>query len=717
MTHLSLSLFGRGQVLLGDEPVLGFRTKKVQALLAYLAARPTMPHRRETLMALLWPGMPDESARANLRQILFLLRQTIPDFEEHGNSIPLLIANRDTLQLNPQAGVESDLAQLDALLEQVKTHTHIALSTCLPCHQTLAAAVALYQGDFLADFYLDDSNEFEAWAETTRQSYRRKVLDALETLTTLAIHQKAYADARKYAERQLEMDNLRESAYRQLMETLALNGQRAEALALYETCRRLFTEELGMTPSTRTTELYEKILAGDLRFDIPHAQGIRGYELQEEIGSGAYGTIHRAVQPAIGREVAVKIIRSRFANDPAFIRRFETEAQTIARLEHPHIVPLYDYWREANGAYLVMRLLRGGNLLDALRDGPWQPARVQTFLDQMAPALDAAHRQGIVHRDLKPANILFDETGNAYLSDFGIAKDLKNANALTIEGEILGTPDYISPEQLQDAPVSPQTDIYSLGAVIYEMLTGEKPFPNVPLITLIQNHLMVSLPPVSHARPHLPLQLDDVIQRATAKNPVDRFASVLEMADAFRRAIRGGMSNLPEPNTVLPDEHLPNPYKGLRPYQEADAPDFFGRETLITQLVHQIAESRFVAVVGPSGSGKSSVVKAGLLPALRGGALPGSDRWYITEMVPGTHPLEELELALWPVAVNPPVSLVEPMEKDTRGMLRTIRRILPDEEDVQLFLVIDQFEELFTLVEDEARRTHFLTSLLTAVTA
>ena len=114
MTHLSLSLFGRSQVLLGEEPVLSFRTKKVQALLVYLAARPTIPHRRETLMTLLWPGMPDESARANLRQILFLLRQAIPDFGEDG-STPLLIANRDTMQLNPQAGVESDLAQLDAV--------------------------------------------------------------------------------------------------------------------------------------------------------------------------------------------------------------------------------------------------------------------------------------------------------------------------------------------------------------------------------------------------------------------------------------------------------------------------------------------------------------------------------------------------------------------------------------------------------------------------
>ena len=297
------------------------------------------------------------------------------------------------------------------------------------------------------------------------------------------------------------------------MEILALNGQRAEALSYYEGYRRLLAEELGMAPSTRTTKLYEQIQAGDLHFDLLPQQGVRGYELKEEIGHGAYGVIHRAIQPAVGREVAVKIIRWRYANDPAFIRRFETEAQTIARLEHPHIVPLYDYWREPEGAYLVMRLLRGGNLLTAMEQGPWSPERAQRLLDQIAPALDSAHRQGIVHRDIKPANILFDESGNGYLSDFGIAADLTveprtERDQLAIEAGIMGTPDYISPEQLQEGPVSPQSDIYSLGAVLYEMLTGEKPFPDVPLLTLLQSHLSAPFPLVCSSVPDLPPQID-----------------------------------------------------------------------------------------------------------------------------------------------------------------------------------------------------------------
>ena len=721
MEQLNISLFDPLQIALNDDVIPSFRTQKVVALLVYLAAEPETAHRRETLMTLLWPGMPDSSARANLRQVLFRLKQAIPDFVAEGTTLPLLITNRQTIQLNPAGALFIDTVQFETYLQQVQTHDHVDLMTCQLCRQNLVAATKLYSGHFLADFYLDDSNEFEEWAEIRRQQYLRQALDALETLTTIALRQQAYAEARLHTERQLELDDLRENAYRQLMEILVRSGQRNEALAVYEKCRRHLMEELAMAPASRTTALYEQILAGDLRFGQEPEQGVRGYEIQDEIGAGAYGIIHRATQSTIGREVAVKIIRRRYANNPTFIRRFEAEAQTIARLEHPHIVPLYDYWRDPDGAYLVMRLLRGGNLLTALEKGPWGVEQTQNLLDQITSALVAAHQQGIVHRDIKPANILFDENHNAYLSDFGIAKDLYNNPQFTTEGGILGTPDYISPEQLQEDLVSPQSDIYSLGAVLYEMLTGEKPFPDVPLITLIQNHLSTPFPLVSETRSDLSPRIDTVIQQATAKRPSDRYSSALEMASAFRAAVQGTSGQAFTPTITPIVEALYNPYKGLRAFQEADADDFYGREGLVEQLISRVTDSRFLAVVGPSGSGKSSAVKAGLIPALRKGVIPASnsqarsDKWFVAEMTPGTHPLDELELALWPIAVNPPPSLVEPMRFDTRGLSRTIRRILPDEEGAQLLLVIDQFEELFTLVEDEERRQFFIDSLLTAV--
>jgi serine/threonine protein kinase len=155
--------------------------------------------------------------------------------------------------------------------------------------------------------------------------------------------------------------------------------------------------------------------------NAPPAKAIRGYELRQLLGAGGFGVVYRAFQPAVDREVAIKVILPEFANRLDFIRRFELEAQLVARLEHPHIVPLYDYWREPDGAYLVMRFLRGGSLRDALRHGPLAPQAAERLLDHVAQALAVAHRQRVIHLDIKPENILLDEEGNHYLSDFGIA--------------------------------------------------------------------------------------------------------------------------------------------------------------------------------------------------------------------------------------------------------------------------------------------------------
>ncbi|MDX1616298.1 MAG: protein kinase [Candidatus Promineifilaceae bacterium] len=735
MSTLSLTLLGPFQAHLGSRPLPGFRTSKVQALLIYLAVEPE-PHSRESLMTLLWPGMPERSARHNLRQILYYLRGAIPDLRSTKDGDqeeePLLLSNRQTIQLNPDAEVLTDIERFGALIDSTQQHDHLDLISCQSCRQELEEGVALYQGDFLADFYLEDSSEFEDWAQIKREAYRRQVLDALEILTAMAMRRQDYPLGRSLAERQLEIDNLRESSYRQLMEVLALSGRREEALAVYDACRRLLAEELAMEPSRRTTEVYEQIVAGNLSFDTLRAQGVRGFEIKEQIGAGAYGTIHRAVQPSIGREVAVKVIRRRYANNPEFIRRFEEEAQTVARLEHPYVVPLYDYWRDPDGAYLVMRYMKGGSLLSALRSGPWNSEPAVQLVEQIASALSAAHDMGIVHRDIKPANILLDHEGNAYLSDFGIAKALEGERALTSAGGVLGTPDYISPEQILNEQVGPRSDQYSLGAVLFETLTGERPFGTAPVANLIYKHLNEPFPHVAESRPDLPEEVDAVIQKATAKRPADRYEHVRDLAEAFRRATLGSAESegMVVPAAIPSGVRRYNPYKGLRAFQEADAEDFFGRDALIDRLVARLMPGqhaangrdvdgggRFLAVVGPSGSGKSSAVKAGLIPALRAGAIPGSEKWFVAEMVPGTHPLEELEMALWPVAVDPPPSLVEPMERDVRGMLRTLRRILPDEPEAQLLLVIDQFEELFTLVEDEDRRAFFLESLLVAASA
>ncbi|MBE2198745.1 MAG: protein kinase [Anaerolinea sp.] len=526
-------------------------------------------------------------------------------------------------------------------------------------------------------------------------------------------------------------------------------------------------------------------------------QTIKGYKILERIGSGGFGAVFRAYQTTLGREVAIKVILPGLANQPEFIRRFENEAQLVARLEHLHIVPLYDYWREPEGAYLVMRWLRGGSLKDALANGPYTLDAAALLLDQLASGLATAHAAGVIHRDLKPSNILLDEEGNAYLADFGIAKQLTDAGGqATIAGAVVGSPDYLSPEQARSQPVTPKTDIYSLGVTLYELLTGHHPFPNLTGVERIFKHLNDPLPPIESLDPLVAESVNEVIQRATMKNPKYRFGDVLEMAAAFRHAARleeQGRAALVEALTLREQEILQliiqgkanreiaaalfielstvkwyirqiytklgvhnrrqailrareldllvadeeeivvveggktanwllpapaNPYKGLRPFASADARSYFGRETLIRRVLARLnaaAANRFLAIVGPSGSGKSSLMHAGLIPALVRGEVAGSERWFIAQMTPGKRPLDELEVSLIRIAAYQVGNLQEQLMRDTNGLLRAADIILP-RDNSELVLVVDQFEELFTLTTDEAARRHFLDIVATAVT-
>lgn len=519
---------------------------------------------------------------------------------------------------------------------------------------------------------------------------------------------------------------------------------------------------------------------------------IKGYKLSEEIAQGGFGTVYRAFQSAVNREVAVKVINPHLANQPEFIRRFEAEAQIIARLEHPFIVPLHDYWRDPNGAYLVMRYLGGGSLADYIRkNGSLSIEEAINILSQITQALHVAHRNQIVHRDIKPSNLLLDEDGNGYLSDFGIAKDYATSQSITEPDSFIGSPEYLAPEQALSEPVTPQTDIYSLGIVLYEMLEGQHPFPKVDKITYIYKHLNDPIPDVTTLDAEISDSVNRVIQKATAKDPKHRYQTVVDMMQALREAaqldvtptsaslvelltpreqevmqlIIAGKTNreiadllvlaestvksyinsiyrklnvrsrvqaiararyldfvIQKPTVDVTTGHLPapeNPYKGLQAFNAADANNFYGRDKLINKLLSRLEESeeyqRFLAVVGPSGSGKSSVVKAGLIPALWRGDLAGSEKWYIADMLPGDRPLDELEVALYHVAGVQNLDLREQLERDERGLVRAADMLLPDDHS-ELLLVIDQFEEVFTLVEDENHRQHFLNLLCAAAT-
>ena len=416
-------------------------------------------------------------------------------------------------------------------------------------------------------------------------------------------------------------------------------------------------------------------------------RSVRGYELREQVGSGGLGVVYRAYQPSVGREVAIKVIPPELVNQLSFVRGFEAEAQLVAQLEHPHLVPLYDFWRDPEGAYLVMRWLRGGSLQQALERGPWNLETASRLLSQVASGLAYAHRHGVVHRDVKPANVLLDEDGNAYLSDFGIAARLVDSKKAG--GPVTSSPAYLPPEELAGQALTLRSDLYGLGLLTFELLAGQRP------------PMDGALPSLHAIRPELAPALDEVVACATAPEPDERYESAQRFLAAFAAAV-----GAPVAETYTPAE---NPYKGLQAFGEADAADFYGRDALVDELVRAVGERRLVAVVGPSGIGKSSVVKAGLVPALRSGVTAGSDRWLVTDMFPGSYPYEELAAALLRVAVERPDDLVEQLARDELGIRRVVKRILPTASE--LLLVFDQFEELFTLTADEEMRRRFLAGL------
>ena len=266
------------------------------------------------------------------------------------------------------------------------------------------------------------------------------------------------------------------------------------------------------------------------------------YTLLEEVGHGGMATVYKAAQPAVNRLVAIKVLPGHLAGDPTFYERFENEARVIAALEHPHILPVYDFGRYQGQAYLVMRYIEGGTLFDELRRGPMLPERMLVLLTQIADALDHAHRRGIVHRDIKPSNILLDRNGNAYVSDFGIAKALQQTTGLTGSG-ILGTPEYMAPEQAQGQPVDARTDLYALGIILFQMATGRLPFSSERRdpISLAYKHI-AELPPTPRSiNPTLLPEMDGVILKALAKDPSLRYSSTVALARAARAVIEADM--------------------------------------------------------------------------------------------------------------------------------------------------------------------------------
>jgi len=263
------------------------------------------------------------------------------------------------------------------------------------------------------------------------------------------------------------------------------------------------------------------------------------YKIVELLGKGGMATVYKAYQEEIDRFVAIKVLPPHPGHDSEFAERFRLEARTIARLQHPHILPVYDYGTEGDIIYLAVAYVEGGSLSDRIDRGPMPLRTVETYLREIASALDYAHRQGVVHRDIKPDNILINSEGYTLLGDFGIVKLLSGESKLTATGGLVGTPAYMAPEQAQGGEIGPATDIYSLGVVAYEMITGRQPYTADTPLQVMMKHVTEPVPRITAIKDDLPIALEGVMLRVLAKNPADRYETAAGFAEDFSRAIAG----------------------------------------------------------------------------------------------------------------------------------------------------------------------------------
>ncbi|CAN5712986.1 Stk1 family PASTA domain-containing Ser/Thr kinase [soil metagenome] len=266
------------------------------------------------------------------------------------------------------------------------------------------------------------------------------------------------------------------------------------------------------------------------------------YEVIDRAGVGGMAEVYRARDELLGREVAVKVLSERFSRDRSFIERFRREAQSAANLNHPNIVSLYDYGADDGTYFIVMEFIDGRPLDDVIRaDGALMPERASEIASDVAQALQRAHAGGLVHRDIKPSNIMITSSGETKVTDFGIARAVTSdgEQTMTQTGMVIGTAAYLSPEQAQGNPVDPRSDVYSLGCVLYEMLTGAPPFAGDSPLSIAYKHVREDPTPPSRANPDVPQGLDAIVMKAMAKNPDNRYDSALDLKQDLDRFLSG----------------------------------------------------------------------------------------------------------------------------------------------------------------------------------
>jgi WD40 repeat protein/DNA-binding SARP family transcriptional activator len=572
---------------------------KQRAVLAHLLLRSGTVVSAERLIEAVWDDTPPAAARGSLQAYMSNLRRALGRERIEGRSGGYVLhVDRD----------EVDAQQFVALADRAA-----ATSPARPTERAalLGEALALWRGPALDDLADQPAFQSEAIALNERRASARE--DWISARLAIGEHGAVVATV----EPLLDADPLRERLWEQLIAALYLSGRQADALQAYQRARAVLRRELGVDPSPRLERVHEMVLAHDLSLEALHPP-LRGYRLAARTHESGVTTRWLARQAGADRDVLIEAIGPPLANDPTFVRRFDSDARAVSAVRHPCVVGPLDWWREPDAAYLVFPAMTGTTLAARLAEGDVDRTAAARIGAQVREAVGAAHRRGVAHGALDPDAIVLDDDGTAHVTWYTIGRVA----------------------QREDATIAADDDA------------------------------------------------------------VAKLAAVLGTDDA---------AAVPAVGTP---QRVPNPYKGLRTFDEADAPDFFGRAAAVAQLVERLASGdRFLAVVGPSGAGKSSLVRAGLIPAVRRGAITSSEHWPIIVVVPGAAPFEDLAAALLSVARQRQPNLATRLAAAPNALRETVEHLSPDGE---LLLVIDQFEELFVVGGEEARDA-FIDSLVSAI--
>ncbi|MCG8419618.1 MAG: protein kinase [Proteobacteria bacterium] len=449
---------------------------------------------------------------------------------------------------------------------------------------------------------------------------------------------------------------------------------------------------------------------------------IHHYEVIRELGRGGMGVVFLARDLRLGRRVAIKCVRSEHA---VSTERFLLEAQTTARCHHENIVVIHDIGEYAGNPFMVLEYLQGRTLRELVDGQAMAPERVIELMIPVARALQRAHEFAIVHRDLKPANIFVTDAGAVKVLDFGIAKHRDqqamsspairlpslSGQSLTRAGALVGTVPYMSPEQIAGDDVDQQTDLWAVGIILYELVVGRHPL--APLSAEKLESIAELDTPLLNAHESIPgvgaSGLAGLIERCLCKRKEDRIASTAELVAELDRLTpgRGGL--------VLGGDE--SPFTGLAAFQESESDRFFGRNREIASVVAQLRNQPLVTLVGPSGSGKSSLIRAGVIPGLK----RSGEGWHSLVVRPGRHPLDALATMLSDLHDETMSTGGSPDEagdppsgerlRDQPGLLGQILRARARRKQGKIIVLVDQFEELYTLGADAGERTAFVTCL------